>query len=67
MEVRSLDTTSSGSGSSSTHRVQVSLWPEGSPVKSPPSEAADSVDPIETRLDRIIELLTDIHDEIRRR
>jgi len=67
MEVRSLETTSTGSGPTSSYRLKVALWPEGSPVGPATSSPEEDVDPIVERLDRIIEILTELRDELRER
>jgi hypothetical protein len=65
MDVRSLDTRTTGEGPRSIHRLHVSLWPEGSvPARSEGEERAP-VSSQDEKLDRIIELLTEIRDEIR--
>jgi hypothetical protein len=65
MDVRSLDTRSTDDGPRSIYRVHVSLWPEGSvATRSEPEESAP-LSSQEQKLDRIIELLTDIRDEMR--
>ena len=67
MDVRSLDTRSSDEGTRSIYRLQVSLWPEGSvPASRTDEPATVPVHPIESRLDQIISLLTEIRNEIRR-
>lgn len=67
MEVRSLDTRSMGEGQRSPFRVEVSLWPEGSTPAPEPSKNPGDIaeDPILVRLDAIVDLLTDIRDQLR--
>jgi hypothetical protein len=65
MDVRSLDTRSSGSGPGSMHRVSASLWPEGVLPPSDPSTSPERVRPIEEKLDKIIDLLTEILNGMR--
>jgi hypothetical protein len=66
MDVRSLDTRSTDEGGRSIYRMQVSLWPEGSVPASRAADAAPAVDPVAARLDQVIELLTEIRNELRR-
>jgi hypothetical protein len=66
MEVRALDTKTSGSAARTVHRIKASLWPEGAPNPADASRDRKKHDPIESRLDEIIRLLTDIRDEIRK-
>jgi hypothetical protein len=65
MDVRSLDTRTTGEGPSAVHRFQVALWPEGSASKTTSSPAEQPTNPDDDRLDRIIALLTEIRDELR--
>jgi hypothetical protein len=65
MDVRSLDTRSTGEGPGSIHRLHVSLWPEGSVAARSDEAAAPAFPSQEQQLHRIIELLTEIRDEIR--
>lgn len=65
MDVRSLDTRSTGEGPRSVHRLHVSLWPEGSVATRADVDEAPPLTSQEQKLDRIIELLTEIRDEIR--
>lgn len=65
MDVRSLDSRSTGDEPRTVYRLQVSLWPEGSAPA--PDAGTDEVtgDPTLHRLDQIIKLLTEIRDEVR--
>jgi hypothetical protein len=65
MDVRSLDTRSTEDGPRSIYRVHVSLWPEGSVAARSEQEESTPLSSQEQKLDRIIELLTDIRDEMR--
>lgn len=63
MEVHSLETTTTDSSPRSLHRLQVTLAPEGAP--RPRKEREPESPPAVDTFDRIIELLTDIRDELR--
>lgn len=65
MNVRSLDTSSTGTGSRSVHRLTVALRPEGASEPAVPQAPPEPADPVEARLDQIIRLLTEIRDDIR--
>lgn len=66
MDVRTLDTRSTGEGPRSIYRLEIVLWPEGTiaPTTSP-AEVAPTASGGD-KLDRIIELLSEIRDDIRR-
>src|SRR5690606_41081686 len=63
MDVHSLETTTTESGPRSFHRLQVTLAPEGAP--RPRKERQQEAPPSRDKLDRVIELLTEIRDELR--
>lgn len=63
MDVHSLETTTTESGPRSFHRLQVTLAPEGAP--RPRKERQQEAPPSTDKLDRVIELLTEIRDELR--
>lgn len=65
MDVRSLDSRTSGEGETPTYRIQVALWPEGSAPLPTKEQVVSSGDPALDKLDQIIKLLTQIRDEIR--
>lgn len=63
MDVHALETTTTESGPRSIHRLQVTLAPEGAP--QPRKEREPDAHLAVDQLDRIIELLTEIRDELR--
>lgn len=67
MEVRSLNTRSMGDGQRAPFRVEVSLWPEGSVPAPKGARDTDgpAADPVLDRLNTIVELLTEIRDQLR--
>lgn len=67
MEVRTLDTRSTGEGPRSIHRLQIALQPEGIRLESSPPTQPEEPEHSEDKLNRIIELLTEIRDESRAR
>lgn len=65
MDVRSLDSRSTGDEPRTVYRLQVSLWPEGSAPAPDGGSSEATDDPALQRLDQIIKLLTEIRDEVR--
>jgi|GEM_PF-3629062 len=57
-----------GEGPQAIHRVQATLIPADTslpePKTAPPNPLVTSINPVEQKLDRIIELLTEIRDRI---
>jgi hypothetical protein len=65
MRVTSIDVRSSGDGPQAIHRIQTNLVPrqdETSGTETPAPSIEDRLTSLEQRLDRIIDLLTDIRD-----
>lgn len=65
MRVASIDVRSSGDGPQAIHRIQTNLEPrqdETPATRTPAPTIEDRLTSLEQRLDRIIDLLTDIRD-----
>ncbi len=67
MQATNIDIRSTGEGPQAVHRIQTDLVPVNAPeATSLPSPQEDPRNGIESRLDQIIELLTEIRDMTRR-